>query len=181
MKTNFKTLFEDRKNIPPDFGVYKFFEKYDLSDDEVQLKYSSLNDGDFTISFYNKSDTHVPDDLKSTILIDEFEHCIDLIFESGEFGIYHDVELLKKELFSFDNNSEPFFHSAVFRYWTVSEEDIPYQIEKLSFLYLRSDSCFFHKIRFTMDFNNDKSTLGEMYAFLIKWREFINYIKPKPV
>lgn len=176
MNINFKKLFEDRKNIPPEFGVYRFIEKYDYENDDVLLKYSSLNDGEFSIMFYNNGDMDVPDDLKSTILINEFEHCIDQIFESGELGIYHDVELLKKELFSFDNYSEPFFHNAVFKYWIVSEEDIPYQIEKLSFLHLRSDAGFFHKIIFTMDFNNDKSALGEMYAFLIKWREFINHI-----
>ncbi|MCK9210356.1 MAG: hypothetical protein M0P61_05900 [Ignavibacteriaceae bacterium] len=104
-----------QKNIPEKIGDYffDFVEKYEEGD--VQLRYEGEHNGFFTLTIYN-SGLAVPDNLEDSIMLSEFENCINVIYDMETVKRLQNVKLLVNEPYYFENEKEPKFLSAVFNY-----------------------------------------------------------------
>lgn len=174
MVTNLIETFSNQKNIPEKIGDYNFGFIKDCEDGALQLRYEGDENGFFTITIYN-SGLDVPDNLEDSIMLSEFEICINVIYDMETEKRYQNVKLLVNEPFCFENDKEPKFLNAVFNYDNYYEDG---ECEnELSFLFLRSDNGFFNKVRFSVNTENaSDEVLEKMEAFLIDWLNYVSAI-----
>ncbi|PIQ08112.1 MAG: hypothetical protein COW71_13555 [Ignavibacteriales bacterium CG18_big_fil_WC_8_21_14_2_50_31_20] len=166
MQKDFKKMLEDSDTFPHHIGDYDFFRKYDPGDGAITFVYSGEAEDTFSITIYNNTTEPIPNELESDIVKNEFENCLDSIFEMERMGYFFKVELLLKDDFRFEEMSEPYFQSAVLQFHFYDENGEVEQIPILSFLFLRSDESYFHKIRFSVPITSSDVALPRMEYFL---------------
>jgi len=173
MTNNLIETFSNQKNIPEVIGEYYFNFTKNCEDGDFQLRYDGDENGFFTITLYNRG-VDIPDNLEDPIMLSEIEECINAIFEMEDQNCYQNVKLLMNEPYFFENDKEPKFLSAVFKYDRYFENGE--SLNEVSFLFLRSDHGFFNKVRFSVSTDASEEVLEKMEAFLIDWLNYISVI-----
>jgi hypothetical protein len=96
MRHDLKEILE-RSILPEKISGFLFEGKKDPGDGALLIGYFSEDYGIITITIY-KFEEEVPDDITNDKVINEFEFCINSVFEMEELGIYTNLELLKKSV-----------------------------------------------------------------------------------
>jgi hypothetical protein len=164
-------------DLPKVIGKYYFEGSELLEDNELKICYDNEEYGYFTIVIYKYSQEEVPVDLDDPVMQEELNNCIAAVFDMEKIGAYHNVQLLARE--PYDNDvKEGLFNTAVFNLQKVYEDNSLSETF-ISFLFLREDKGYYHKIRFDTDSNDAKEVLQEMDNFLNMWIEVIEYAGTK--
>lgn len=172
MPSDLNIFLSSAEKLPTSIGVYQFTGLRNIGESDIQISYSSIKEGWFTITVYGVNGEVIPDDVNDPIIREEFETCVATLFEYEKVGRYQNVELFLDEPFSFEENEEDLFQSAFFTYQRISDEG-EISDKLFSILFLRSDGGYFHKIRYSVSLEDSEASFDNMGKFLSEWLGFI--------
>lgn len=170
MHNDLKEILEI-SNLPEKISVFLFEGKKDPGDGALLIGYFSEDYGIITITLY-KFEEEVPDDITNHYVINEFENCIDTVFQMEEAGIYAEVDLLSKEVCN-STNKDCEVHNAAFTYFQVPENENEEVESTFSILFLDTEGGYFHKIRFSVAISEAENSLPKLEEFTDQWVSFV--------
>jgi len=166
MRNDLKEILE-RSILPEKISGFLFEGKKDPGDGALLIGYFSEDYGIIAITIY-KFGEEIPDDITNDKVINEFQLCVNSVFELEELGIYSNVELLKKEVCN-STNEECEAHHAFYQFLHLSEDEAEELIPTFSILILVTEGEYYHKIRYSVSISEAEKAHERFEEFLHQW------------